>query len=79
MGASVGLGNFDIVVANIIARPLRRLARLLASLTMQGGEIALAGLLSEQAESVMDAYRPYFDIRIAEEKDGWTLLRGTKM
>lgn len=79
LGAPVELANFDIVVANIIARPLRRLATLLADMTIPGGKIALAGLLSEQAESVMDAYRPYFDIHIAEEKDGWTLLKGTKI
>ncbi len=67
----------QIVLANILARPLIVLAPLLARLTAPGGRIALAGLLSEQAEEVCAAYREWFDIGVEEEDEGWPLLTGT--
>jgi ribosomal protein L11 methyltransferase len=45
----------DIVVANILARPLAVLAPVLAGLTARGGRIALAGILGPQAAEVCAA------------------------
>jgi ribosomal protein L11 methyltransferase len=67
-----------IVVANILAKPLMVLAPFLAEHTQPGGQIALAGLLNDQAEEVADAYRTWFDIGAHDRKDGWTLLVGRK-
>ena len=55
-------GPYDVVVANILSNPLRILAPLLAGLTRSGGRIALAGILTQQAESVGEAYSPWFEI-----------------
>jgi ribosomal protein L11 methyltransferase len=68
----------DVVVANILANPLIMLAPVLTAATRAGGRIALSGILSEQAEEVIHAYRPYFNLRIAQEQAGWVLLTGTK-
>jgi ribosomal protein L11 methyltransferase len=68
----------DIVVANILANPLIMLAPILIRATRAGGRIALSGILSEQAEEVMRAYRQCFDMRIAQEQAGWVLLTGTR-
>jgi ribosomal protein L11 methylase PrmA len=46
---------------------------------LETGKIVLAGLIKEQAESVMAAYRPFFpDIHEANTKDDWSLLVGTR-
>lgn len=67
-----------IVVANILARPLIVLAPLLARLTAQGGRLALAGLLAEQAGEVRAAYAPWFDFEAPEVEEGWALVSGVR-
>lgn len=71
-------GWADVVVANILANPLIVLAPLLMRATRKGGHIALSGILTEQAESVMQIYRQWFDIHITREQAGWALLTGTR-
>jgi ribosomal protein L11 methyltransferase len=68
----------DIVIANILANPLIMLAPILIAATSTRGHIVLSGILSGQAEGVMQAYRPFFNMRIAQEQAGWVLLTGTK-
>jgi ribosomal protein L11 methyltransferase len=65
-----------VVLANILAGPLVELAPLLADRTRIGGQIALSGLLVEQADAVTAAYRPWFDIGLTGARDGWGLLTG---
>ena len=50
-------GPFDLVLANILARPLMRLARPLALRLAPGGHAVLSGLLADQARLVLQAYR----------------------
>jgi ribosomal protein L11 methyltransferase len=50
-------GSFDIVVANILAEPLVQNATEICDRVAPGGELALSGILAEQAESVIEAYR----------------------
>jgi ribosomal protein L11 methyltransferase len=69
---------FDLVVANILSRPLIELAPQLATHCRAGGVIALAGLLARQAAEVAAAYRPWFDIAPESEREGWTLLAGRR-
>ena len=68
----------DLLIANILAAPLVALAPRLAEAVTPGGQIALSGLLREQADPVTAAYRPWFDIGTAEVRDGWALLSGTR-
>ncbi|HSC76507.1 MAG TPA: 50S ribosomal protein L11 methyltransferase, partial [Pseudomonadales bacterium] len=46
----------DVVLANILAGPLRELAPLIAPLVKPGGDLVLSGILAEQAEHVMHTY-----------------------
>lgn len=48
---------FDAVVANILARPLLKLAPRLRELTRRGGVLILSGLLTSQAREVLARYR----------------------
>ena len=68
----------QMVVANILANPLRVLAPLLAKLTTKQGRVALSGVLAEQADEVREAYRPWFDMEMTEYEDDWVLLSGIK-
>jgi len=69
-------GPAQIVVANILANPLTVLAPLLARLTRPGGQIALSGILVEQADAVLEAYAPQFVMTRAATDEGWVLLTG---
>jgi len=68
----------DVLIANILAGPLQQLAAQLASLLPSGGKIALSGILSEQAEAVLDAYSQDFEMAAPTFQDGWILLSGVK-
>jgi ribosomal protein L11 methyltransferase len=70
-------GSFDLVLANILAGPLRELAPELARLC-PAGTLLLAGLLEGQAGEVADAYAPWFDIETAARRDGWIALAGRR-
>jgi ribosomal protein L11 methyltransferase len=71
-------GAADIVLANILANPLKLLAPLLARATRGGGRIVLAGLLERQADEVRDAYRGEFDMNMTQRDEGWVLLSGVR-
>ena len=73
------MDTFDIVVANILANPLRLLAPAIAARTAPGGRIALAGILSTQADEVTTAYAPWFDVDVRRTADDWVLLAGRRM
>ncbi len=68
----------DVLLANILAGPLVDLAPLLAGRIRVGGRIALSGLLVGQADAVTAAYRPWFDVGLTGERDGWGLLTGCR-
>jgi len=64
---------FDLVFANILLGPLKRIAAPLARLTAPGARIVLSGLLPPQANAALAAYRGFaLERRIALE--GWTTL-----
>ncbi len=50
---------FDLVLANILARPLVRLAPAIARHLAPGGRVILSGLLDGQGPAVLDAYRAH--------------------
>jgi ribosomal protein L11 methyltransferase len=64
---------YDLIFANILLRPLQRLAAPLIRLTAPGARIVLSGLLPSQANGAIAAYRGLaLERRI--ELDGWTTL-----
>lgn len=68
----------DMVVANILANPLKVLAPLLMSMTRKGGKIALSGILKDQSEEVEKIYQQWFKMQISGEREGWVLLTGIR-
>jgi len=62
----------DVVLANILAKPLIELAEAISQLVLSGGRLILSGILAEQTESVLEAYRPYIDFEPAvQQEDGF--------
>jgi ribosomal protein L11 methyltransferase len=71
-------GDYDFVVANILAQPLIVLEPLLAARTRAGGRIALAGILEAQAAEMTAAYGGHFAARVAAREEGWALIEGAR-
>jgi ribosomal protein L11 methyltransferase len=67
----------DVVVANILANPLRILAPLLSGLVAPGGHLVLAGLLDRQATGITQCY-PAIALEAWRSLDGWTCLAGVR-
>jgi ribosomal protein L11 methyltransferase len=70
-------GTFGLVLANILATPLKVLAPLLCAHVAQGGHLVLAGILARQAEELMAAYAPYCQLSVSDTEDGWILMTAT--
>ena len=68
----------DIVVANILAQPLRELCSVILGLLKPGGKIAMSGILEEQAQSVADVYEPFIELDDIAIEGDWTRVSGTK-
>ncbi|WP_296509737.1 50S ribosomal protein L11 methyltransferase [Rhodoferax sp.] len=67
-------GEFDVVLANILATPLKVLAPLLCAHVKPGGHLVLAGILERQADELKAAYAPYCALSVADSEDGWILM-----
>jgi len=68
----------DVVLANILAAPLIELAPLLTASLKAGASLVLSGILEQQADEVMAAYRPHVvDLSVTTD-DGWVRIDGRK-
>ncbi|MBF6631144.1 MAG: 50S ribosomal protein L11 methyltransferase [Comamonas sp.] len=71
-------GQYQTVVANILATPLKMLAPLLVNHVQAGGHLVLAGILEPQAQELKEAYAPYIQLEVADSQDGWILMTAHK-
>jgi len=71
------VGTFGLVLANILATPLKVLAPLLCAHVEAGGQLVLAGILERQAEELTEAYAPYCRLGVSDAEDGWILMTAT--
>lgn len=67
-------GQYQTVLANILATPLKVLAPLLCARVAPGGSLVLAGILERQAEELKQAYAPYCQLAVSDAEDGWILM-----
>jgi ribosomal protein L11 methyltransferase len=68
----------DIVVANVLAEPLITFSNDISSLVKPNGQLVLSGILSEQIESVIDAYADKFIFEPPVAQDNWVCLHARK-
>jgi ribosomal protein L11 methyltransferase len=67
-------GAYALVLANILATPLKLLAPLLCSHLAPGGALVLAGILERQADELAVAYAPWCALEVSDREDGWILM-----
>ena len=67
-------GHYPLVLANILATPLKLLAPLLAGHVAPGGHLVLAGILERQADELKAAYAPWLTLEVSDSEDGWILM-----
>jgi ribosomal protein L11 methyltransferase len=65
-------------VANILSNPLRVLAPALCARVKRGGSLVLSGILAEQAAEIVDLYKSWIPLAVADSRDGWVCLAGVK-
>ena len=71
-------GEYDVVVANILSNPLRVLAPAICAHVRSGGRLALSGILREQADEIIAIYAQWLPMQVADVREDWVCLAGTK-
>jgi ribosomal protein L11 methyltransferase len=71
-------GRYGLVLANILATPLKLLAPLLCGHVAESGALVLAGILERQAAELQTAYAPWIALEVADSEDGWILMTGRR-
>lgn len=70
---------YPLVLANILATPLKLLAPLLAAHVAPGGWLVLAGILERQAQELRDCYAAAgLALEVTDQEDGWILMTGQR-
>ena len=72
-------GSYALVLANILASPLKLLAPLLCAHVAPGGDLVLAGILARQADELIAAYAPWVTLAVSDTEDGWILMTGQRV
>ena len=73
-------GTYDVVVANILSNPLRVLAPAICALVRPaGGQLALSGILREQADEIIAVYAPWIALTVTDVGEDWVCLSGRKI
>lgn len=68
-------GAYPLVLANILASPLKLLAPLLAAHVAPHGHLVLAGILERQADELRAAYASTgLALDVSDREDGWILM-----
>ncbi|MDG3084620.1 50S ribosomal protein L11 methyltransferase [Vibrio hannami] len=68
----------DVVVANILAGPLRELSGVIKGLIKPNGLLAMSGVLDTQAEDVANYYRDELTVEPIVEMQEWCRISGQK-
>ena len=69
-------GSYSLVLANILAAPLKLLAPVLCAHVAAGGDLVLAGILERQASELKTAYAPWLKLEVNDTEEGWILMTG---
>ena len=76
---NITIPKADILVANILQNPLKKLLKEFSSLTKSGGHIILSGLLAGQAKQCLVVYETYFNMNKPVLRENWASLHGVRL
>ena len=71
-------GPYALVLANILATPLKLLAPLLAGHVAVQGSLVLAGILERQEAELQQAYAPRLTLVVSDCEEGWILMTASR-
>jgi ribosomal protein L11 methyltransferase len=74
-------GVYDVVLANVLANPLKILAPALLSRLAPAGQLVLSGILDRQAQDVIDAYVQHdrdISMSVWRSDGGWSCVVGQR-
>ena len=71
--------KFDIIIANILYKPLIELLPRFKSSLKPGGFIAVSGILESQIKIIKESYSNIFTNISLKENNGWALVSGIKL
>ena len=66
--------SVELVLANILFKPLMELADTLAATVVPGGRLIVSGILSEQMAPLSERYAENFEFEPGQARDGWALM-----
>ncbi len=70
--------KMDLLIANILAKPLVNLCVYFSTLIKSDGQLVLSGILHKQLEVILDNYNEYFSDLKVVKKDDWCRVSGIK-
>jgi ribosomal protein L11 methyltransferase len=68
----------DVVLANILAAPIRELRSVISGYCKPGGKLVLSGILDNQAQDIYDLYSQEFDMEPIAIQGDWARVSGIK-
>lgn len=68
----------DVVIANILAGPLKELSPTITALVKENGKLGLSGILSTLAKDVMQCYQPAFVLDPLTTREEWCRITGNR-
>ena len=74
----LGAVQVDVLLANILFKPLMSLADDLAQKVKPGGSLVLSGILEEQMEPLRLRYNDNFEFAQNQVQDGWALMTAVR-
>ena len=70
--------EYDVIVANILAKPLIELSSYFSKKLKDNGLICVSGILAPQADEIKRAYEPFTNFSICRQEEDWVMLAGIK-
>jgi len=68
--------KFDVIVANILAKPLIELVPIFAKKIKRKGLICISGILEDQTKLIKENCNPFIEFSTCKLNDGWVMLSG---
>lgn len=75
---SIPLPQADILIANILLKPLMELSSMFNSLVSGDGQIVLSGILATQTQECLETYGHWFKMGATRYHDEWALIYGRR-
>lgn len=66
--------SVELVLANILFKPLMELADTLTAAVVPGGRLIVSGILQEQMQPLQERYGQDFEFEPGQARDGWALM-----